>query len=110
MKAYWIDEISESDMKRIREYLRANASPSGLDRVFWVRIPEGILSEVQRAHPGCQPHAFALELGAGSIKAELFVRSLATLRCTCPAYATEAQKTHIHSFVDAMLARLGVPT
>jgi hypothetical protein len=110
MKAYLIDEISGPDMEKIREYLRKNGVPSGLDRVFWIHLPEELLSPEQQRHPGCRPHAFAVELGRDSMKAEFFIRSSTSLQCTCPDYATDAQKAYILSFTDDMLARLGVRT
>jgi len=110
MRAYLIDEISLPDMQKITGFLKENAMKSSLDSLFWIRIPDDILSEIQFEHRNCRPHVFAVELGKDWLKLELFVRSLKTMQCTCPAYATPQQKDFIINFAHHMIDQLGIKT
>ena len=40
MRAYLIDEISDSGMEKINGFLKKNAITSNLDQLFWVPIPK----------------------------------------------------------------------
>ncbi len=110
MRYYLIDEISPADMKKIREFLQENALKSNLDGIFWVKIPPDLLTGEQYEHQGCQPHAFAAEVGSSWVKMECFVRSLKGMRCTCAGYCTEAQRTYVFSFTHNMIEQLGIKT
>jgi hypothetical protein len=108
MRAYLIDEISHPDMEKIRAFLTCNAIKSGMDGVFWVRVPVDLLSEAQHQHEACQPHVFAVELGTGFVRLELFIRSLPSMRCTCPALCTSAQRDFVIRFADGMMDQLQI--
>lgn len=110
MKSYYIDEISEKDMKTVGEYLKTEGFSSSLEKIFWIPLPDGLLSPQQSEHKQCQPHVFALELGKGWIKAEMFVRSLKNMRCTCPGYCEEGQRGYVIFFVENLIGRLGIGT
>lgn len=110
MKSYFVDEISSTDMKKIRKEVEENAKKSGLDTLFWVEVPEDLLSERQFGHHDCRPHVFALELGMNWLKMELFVRNLKDMRCSCNAYTTAEQMNFAIGYVNQLLERLGVRT
>jgi len=110
MRAYLIDEISPPDMQKITGFLKENAMKSSLDSLFWIRIPDDILSEIQFEHRNCRPHVFAVELGKDWLKLELFIRSLKNMQCTCPAYATPQQKDFIINFAHHMIDQLDIRT
>ncbi len=110
MRAYLIDEISSSDMKKIYDFLAENAVKSSLDQIYWIKVPEDLLTSVQYEHKGCAPHVFAVELGRNWIKLEFFVRSLKNMRCTCPGYCTEGQRNFVINFAHTMIDRLGIKT
>jgi hypothetical protein len=105
-----IDEIGSSYMEKIKVFLKKNALSSKMDQVFWVQIPEDMLSETQYEHKNCRPHVFAVELGRDFLKLEFFVRSLKSMQCTCPSYATPQQRDFIIHFADGMIDQLGVKT
>ena len=63
MRAYLIDELSSNEMEKINGFLKKNAISSNLDKIFWIRIPDGLLSKTQIQHRDCQPHVFAAEQG-----------------------------------------------
>jgi len=110
MRTYLIDEISSSHMEDIIDFLKKNAIKSNLDQIFWVRLPEDLLSKTQFQHPSCKPHVFSVELGRDWIKLELFVRTLESMQCTCPGYCTPQQREFVINFADGMIERLGITT
>ena len=110
MKSYYIDEISTADLERITGYLNENAGESGMEKLFWVEIPEGLLTGFQSRHTECRPHRFAIETGDAWIKAEFFVRTSVRFRCDCNGYCDEKQKIFIMNYVDNMLKKLGIRT
>jgi hypothetical protein len=110
MRAYLIDELSFTDMEKITHFLTKNAIRSNMDEIFWIRIPEGLLSETQLQHIDCQPHVFAVELGKDWIKLELFVRNSKNMQCTCQGYCTSKQITYVTQFAADMIKHLGIRT
>ncbi len=110
MRAYILDEISAADMKKIDNYLGEAATKSGLSQIYWIQMPDDLLSATQYQHTHCRPHVFAVELGRDWVKLEFFVRSLKSMRCTCPAYCTEVQRNYIINFAHTMIERLGIRT
>ena len=110
MRSYMIDEIKASDIENINAFLNENAVSSGLDRLFWVEIPQDLLGEIQFQHKDCQPHVFAVELGDDWVRMEFLIRSMKNMQCTCPAYCTEQQQRFIINFALGMLEQLDVST
>lgn len=104
-----IDEISASDLEKISGFLEKHIV-STLNQIFWVRIPDHLLSDTQFQHHNCQPHVFAVELGPDWVKLEFFIRSLSSMQCACLAYCTVRQRDFIISFAYGMLEELGVKT
>jgi len=110
MRTYLIDELSSLNTKKIEEFLGEHAIRSSLDQIFWVRIPDDLLNEMQFQHSQCSPHVFAVELGSDWVKVELFVRTLKSMRCDCPGYCTGQQKNFILNFADGMIEQLNIDT
>ena len=110
MRTYLIDEIVSSELEKINVFLKENAISSNLDHLFWVRMPDDLLSETQFEHKNCRPHVFAVELGQDWIKLELFVRTLKSIRCDCPAYSTPIQRDYIFKFGDGIIEQLKIRT
>jgi hypothetical protein len=110
MRAYLIDEIRVQEMEQVKEFLKQHAIRSSLDQIFWVRIPDDLLNETQYLHTLCRPHVFAVELGPDWIKLELFVRTLKSMRCDCPAYSTPIQRDYIFKFADGIIEQLKIRT
>ena len=110
MRAYLIDEISASDMKKITLFLKENSDQSSLDAIFWVEIPEELLRGIQFEHRNCKPHVFAIETGDNWYKAEFFIRSLKSMQCECQKYSSPQQTQFILNFVHGMIDALGIKT
>jgi len=110
MRSYLIDEISPPNIEKITDFLKENSASSSLEQLFWIKIPQDLLSSTQFQHRDCQPHAFAVELGRDWVKLEFLVRSLRNMRCTCPAYCTTQQRNFIINFAHSMIDQLDIHT
>jgi hypothetical protein len=110
MRSYLIDEISSADMEGILSFLRKKALRSSLDRIFWIQLPDELLTDMQSAHHDCQPHVFAIELGLDWVKLEMFIRSLKNLQCSCPGYCDTEQSNFVLGFAQTMILETGIRT
>ncbi|MCJ7593597.1 MAG: hypothetical protein MUO52_02355 [Desulfobacterales bacterium] len=110
MRSYLIDEMSPHDIGRMREYLGQNSSPSELESIFWIPVPNHLLNEIQLRHGACHPLVFAVEVGSGWVKMEFLVRSRKGLKCECQDYATLEQMSFILNFTHQMIRELEIKT
>lgn len=110
MISYLIDEVPHADLQKISSHLKETAIRSGIEDLYWVPLPEDILSERQYDHEDCKPHVFAVEIGDDWIKMEFFVRTLTDMRCTCSGYATRQQRDFIVRFAHTLIEELGIRT
>lgn len=110
MRQYVIDEISLNDIKTISDYLKIAARESPLPGLFWVDLPEDLLTPLQYGHQDCKPFCFSIETGEDFVKFEFLVRSRQTLRCDCNGYANKAQRDFILNFADKMLSEKQIRT
>ncbi|MBN2059379.1 MAG: hypothetical protein JW882_03085 [Deltaproteobacteria bacterium] len=110
MRYLIFDEIHASDMEKITKYLVQNAIASSMGDIFWIKVPENLLNEIQCDHKGCAPFIITVELDKNSIKFELFVRSRRTLNCRCQGYSTRQQRDFIFNYAENMLDTLGIHT
>ena len=110
MRAYLIDEISSADMKRIVAYLEKSAVRSGVEDLYWVEMPEGMLNDKERRHLDRAPLVFAVELGPTWIKLEFFLRNLQDLRCPRAGYCTAEQRGFIIDYAHRIIEHLDVKT
>lgn len=110
MKSYVIDEISAADMEKIRSFLRRYATRSSLNNIFWLQLPDDLLTAMQIGHRECRPHVFAIELGHNWVRLEMFIRSLTGLRCPCQGYCNTQQLNYIIEFAHRMVEKSGIQT
>ena len=110
MRQYHLDEISRKDIPRLRDYLQEHALASSLDGIWWVDLPEDLLSPEQFAHQDCRPFRFAVELGDDFVRFEFLIRSQQTMRCACIGYATRQQREFILAFADRLVEDLELQT
>jgi hypothetical protein len=110
MKYYLIDEIASLDMERVSVFLKDKGTMSGLDKVFWINMPEEYLNGTQSLHVDCGPYFFAVEMGSNMVKAEFFVRTLKDMRCSCNGYSDSRQGQFIIRFMDEMIRELNIRT
>ena len=110
MRQYMLDEISRSDIARVRDYLNEHAQAAGLEDIWWVDLPEDLLSPEQFSHRDCRPFRFAVELGDTFVRFEFLIRSQQTMRCACIGYATRQQRDFILAFSDRLVEDLALRT
>ncbi len=97
-------------MEKITVYLKEKSIRSRLNSIFWVEIPEELLSATQYEHMDCRPFVFAVESGDDWLKAEFFVRTLEGMGCDCQSYATPQQREFILDFSHTMIDALNIRT
>lgn len=114
MRCYLIEDIYPEQLEKITASLKDKGFSGSLDGVFYLPVPEDLLSDVQRAHAAeCGPHMMVLEAAIGEnlegfLKLELLVRAQNKLRCECVAYATPAQREHVMDFLDSFIRQLDI--
>jgi len=110
MRHYQLDELRRNDIPRVRDYLQEHAQASSLEGIWWVDLPEDLLSPEQFAHSDCRPFRFAVELGDDFVRFEFLIRSEQTMRCACIGYATRLQRDFILAFADRLVEELALRT
>lgn len=111
MRALLFDEIPDEDLDKLRTRLAEIATPSALEDVYWLHLPDDLLTAEQAAHAeSCGPHQVALVIEDGAFKAELLVRGAGAMRCACFGYAGKAQRDFLLNFLDKLVEDLGVRT
>ncbi len=110
MRQYQLDEIRKPDIPRLRDYLNDHAIAARLEGIWWVDLPEDLLSPEQFSHRDHSPFRFAVELGDDFVRFEMLIRSRETMRCSCIGYATRVQRDFILAFADKLVEELGLRT
>ena len=110
MKYFCIDEISDFDLAKITDFLKQDAMSSGLERIFWVKIPDNHLSREQAEEDTHKPYVFAVECGKDWIKAELFIRTLGDFKGIYQEYCTPSQRDFIVEYIEGMINHLNIKT
>ncbi|MDY6905567.1 MAG: hypothetical protein SWH61_12880 [Thermodesulfobacteriota bacterium] len=110
MKQYVIDELRPGDTEKLSDYLAQQFGPPSMGTIFWIPIPETILTSDQAKHKTCQPHSFAVNLEDSKLVCELLIRTRNVMRCNCIGYATPEQREWIIQYVDSLFDHLSLTT
>ncbi len=108
MQAFVVDHLKKDELKRLRSIIKDFAYPSALDDIFWIPIPEHLLTPTQAAHKECQPHFFAVEFGQDFISFEFLARTHQRVRCDCISPATPQQKVYLLELAKEIFAKAKV--
>ena len=103
MRQYVVDELRKNELERVEQYLENHCEPGGIGSLYWLQIPDDLLSEVQLDHNGCAPFCIGIEVTDNSVVFEMLVRSRQKLRCSCIAYASGRQRQFILDFADRLV-------
>ena len=103
MRQFVIDELSPLERDVIDSYLKRTLKPGPMIGLFWITLPDDLLSAAQQGHDDCGPFYFGVELEQDRVKFELLLRSNANLHCDCIAHATSAQRQFVLDFIDKMV-------
>lgn len=108
MKQYVIDEFRFEDHEKVKAYLDEHCIAAALSGVYWMTLPEELLTDLQRSHVDCHPYFFGLELDEQALSCGLLVRSSKNIRCHCIAYANAKQLAWLVDSLDSMMEKIGV--
>jgi hypothetical protein len=108
MKQYVIDQLRYGDYERIKTYLDQHYGASEVEGLYWIALPGDLATDIQLAHPDCQPFYVAVELSQDRLACELLVRTRHRMRCDCMGYATASQLQWLCRWADAMLETLEI--
>jgi len=108
MRVYLIDGLRLDDYKKLKDYLDEHLESSPLGEIYWFKLDEHILTDIQKEHTDCHPHVFALMLEETSLSSEFLVRITNKVRCDCMGYATKKQRDWLMDQVDAIFEKLGI--
>jgi len=106
MRQYLIDGLKKEEVDKIKRILKDRLEQGGTENIFWLNLPEDLLSSTQFEHKACQPFSFAIEVGDSWVKFEELVRSRTNLHCGCISYATWNQRLFMFRFIDSLLSEL----
>lgn len=108
MKQYVIDELRPVDHQQVKSYLDEQLDSSDIGGIYWLPLPDELLTPVQKEHSDCQPFFFALELESGRLSCETLVRTKQRIRCDCIAHATRDQLLWMIECIDAIFDKLTI--
>ncbi len=103
MQQYVVDELRSGEIERITNYLEKSCERSTIDNLFWLKLPDDLLTPVQYEHKGCSPFCIGIEVTEDKVVFEMLVRSRKRLRCNCISYANAQQRQFILNFIDTLL-------
>ena len=108
MRSYYIDELSEFDLNKIRLFFEKQALSSQIEDIWWIEIPLDLLTPSQKKQKDLYPFVFTVELGENWFKSEFLIRSLKTLNREWQAFCTPAQREYILSIIDSLIDGLEI--
>ena len=109
MRSYYIDELKPDEVKRIKSYLKEKGFKSPITDLFWIELPNSILSKKQKSHlKTCGPYVFSLETGKDWVRLEFLIRPISTFRCSCISYANKKQRSYAMDLLDSILIELNI--
>lgn len=101
-----VEDVPPDSMATLRTLLDAMELGAGLEDMYWLPVPEEMLSPVQAQHQkSCGPHVLGLELDGSSVRLELLVRARGRLRCECVHFAAAPLRERMINYVDELLER-----
>ncbi len=104
MRGYFIDELDDAELDRLRIRLKSAGLESPVQDLFWLPVPPDLLTPAQQAHrDSCGPHCLALELGPNSARLELLVRAKGRMRCECLVFASPALRGRMIEYLESLL-------
>lgn len=108
MRSFYIDELSEVDIIKIRLHFEKTALSSQIEDIWWIEIPLDLLTVSQKKQKDLRPFVFTVELGDSWLKIEFLIRSLKTLNREWQAFCTPAQRQYILSLIDTLMDDLEI--
>jgi hypothetical protein len=110
MRSLIFDELRTKEIESIKDYLLLNSLTGPIDGLYWLNIPEELLTDNQKKILNSDgPFKIAIELGKNWIKFELLLRS-SSLYNTEGKIVTNSQLFYIYNFADTIAQTLNLTT
>lgn len=103
MRQFVIDELSPMERDNIDSFLKRSLKTGPMIGLYWINLPDDLLSEAQLGHEEHGPFYLGVEVTRDAVKFELLVRSHSNLHCSCIAHATPMQRQFVLDFIDRMV-------
>ncbi len=103
MRQVVIDELTPMERDNIDSYLKRSLKQGPMIGLYWMQLPDDLLSPTQLDHKEHGPFHLAVEVTNTAVKFELLVRSQVNLHCSCIAHASPVQRQYILDFIDKMV-------
>ena len=113
MRSYLFDELLESEIDAVRDYLNQHAVPSGIKDLYWIPLEadlwnEGQMQALSQGSPSlAHGYRLAVELGDDWVKFELLVRTEGVLNVG-GGPADERQALFLFRWANEMATQLGL--
>jgi len=103
MRQFVIDELSPMERDNIDSYLKRSLKQGPMIGLYWITLPNDLLSAEQTEHKEHGPFHLGVEVTNTAVRFELLVRSQVNLHCSCIAHATPIQRQFVLDFIDKMV-------
>ncbi|PIE71298.1 MAG: hypothetical protein CSA22_03265 [Deltaproteobacteria bacterium] len=110
MRQYTIDELRPGEYDILKTCLDDRYLHASIGDIYWIPVPEALLSERQARHTDCAPLVVAVHLEAERLSCEFLLRTRSAMRCDCMAYANTAQRNWIIDTIDTLFSDCGIQT
>jgi hypothetical protein len=108
MRSILLDELRFNEITEIEKYLKFHTTPSQIEGLYWLLLPEDILSNFQKELlSGSGPFKAAIEIGKNWLKFELLIRS-SSIDNIGSGLANQSQFIYIYEFVDKLTKTLNL--
>lgn len=103
MRSYVISSLTPEDIEKVTKFFTEQGLAGSIEGLYWLPLPEELLTALQKEHNTCGPHVLSIEIGVDSVSMELLVRARNQLRCDCISYmdmpTAEAMIERLHSLL-----------
>lgn len=103
MRQFIVDDLSPMERDNIDSYLKRTLKSGPMIGLYWIILPDDLLTDIQKEHTDCSPFYLGVEVEKDAVRFEFLVRSHAHLHCDCIAHTTSKQRQHVLDFIDTML-------
>ncbi len=109
MRMYTIEQLTEADTEGLRTYLDDMDLRSSIEDVYWLPVPESLLTPIQSEHrEKCGPYCMALEVENQAVRLELLIRGLGCISCRCLSFASVDLRNLMIAYLEDILSELKI--
>jgi hypothetical protein len=110
MRSILFDELNNNEINNINNYLTKNTKNSNIDGLFWLILPNNILTvEQQKINIKHGPYKIAIEIGKSWLKFELLIRT-SNITNIGSSIVNNIQLDYIYNFANNLAEQLNLIT